>query len=174
MLLSFGASRPCTLLSIHLLRGSGVEIRLRCPVLDLLSGLSLPGRDRSSSSRDQGRHAWIATMSNSSTSELGKERNGYADKEVAEPHLTEAQEDLIEAGDPPFTEKDDEEVAGDADGDADGALSRVSSRPSVNNIKSVPNGGLRAWLQVLSSFFVFFNTWGIINAVCLPYHCHHM
>ncbi|OOF98852.1 hypothetical protein ASPCADRAFT_162625 [Aspergillus carbonarius ITEM 5010] len=28
---------------------------------------------------------------------------------------------------------------------------------------SPPNGGLRAWLQVLASFFLFFNTWGVIN-----------
>ncbi|KIA75822.1 hypothetical protein HK57_00436 [Aspergillus ustus] len=27
-----------------------------------------------------------------------------------------------------------------------------------------PNGGIRAWLQVLGSFFLFFNTWGIINS----------
>ncbi|EME77224.1 uncharacterized protein MYCFIDRAFT_191418 [Pseudocercospora fijiensis CIRAD86] len=33
----------------------------------------------------------------------------------------------------------------------------------LNNIKSVPNGGLWAWLQVLGSFFLFFNTWGIVN-----------
>lgn len=39
----------------------------------------------------------------------------------------------------------------------------ASSKPSVNNIKSVPNGGLTAWLQVMSSFFLFFNTWGTVN-----------
>ncbi|KAK4493942.1 hypothetical protein PRZ48_015128 [Zasmidium cellare] len=39
----------------------------------------------------------------------------------------------------------------------------ASSKPSVNNIRSVPNGGLTAWLQVLVSFFLFFNTWGIVN-----------
>jgi len=26
-----------------------------------------------------------------------------------------------------------------------------------------PNGGFTAWLQVLSSFFIFFNTWGVLN-----------
>jgi len=30
---------------------------------------------------------------------------------------------------------------------------------SVNNINSVPNGGLKAWLQVLGAFFLMFNTW---------------
>ena len=27
-----------------------------------------------------------------------------------------------------------------------------------------PDGGLTAWLQVLAGFFIFFNTWGLINA----------
>ncbi|WFD00411.1 hypothetical protein MYAM1_003160 [Malassezia yamatoensis] len=29
---------------------------------------------------------------------------------------------------------------------------------------SIPDGGLTAWLQVLGSFFMFFNTWGVVNA----------
>jgi hypothetical protein len=29
----------------------------------------------------------------------------------------------------------------------------------VNDISSVPNGGLRAWLQVAGSFVLFFHTW---------------
>jgi MFS family permease len=37
------------------------------------------------------------------------------------------------------------------------------SNPSATNIKHVPNGGLWAWLQVVSSFFLFMNTWGVIN-----------
>jgi hypothetical protein len=39
----------------------------------------------------------------------------------------------------------------------------VSKTHSVNNVNSIPNGGLRAWLQVAGSFFLFFNSWGIIN-----------
>lgn len=35
---------------------------------------------------------------------------------------------------------------------------------SVNNISSIPNGGLRAWLQVLGSFFLFFNTWLVLSS----------
>ena len=27
----------------------------------------------------------------------------------------------------------------------------------------VPNGGTKAWLQVLGSFFLFFNTWGMLR-----------
>ncbi|KZF25870.1 putative MFS monocarboxylate transporter [Xylona heveae TC161] len=32
---------------------------------------------------------------------------------------------------------------------------------NINN--AIPNGGLQAWLQVLGAFFLFFNSWGIIN-----------
>jgi hypothetical protein len=30
---------------------------------------------------------------------------------------------------------------------------------SNNQINEIPNGGLKAWLQVLGSFFLFFNSW---------------
>ncbi|RAK96110.1 major facilitator superfamily protein [Aspergillus ibericus CBS 121593] len=65
---------------------------------------------------------------------------------VGEPTMTIAQQDHI--------------LPTDSEG-SDGqsrpqALSDCGSTP--------PNGGLRAWLQVLASFFLFFNTWGIINA----------
>lgn len=46
-------------------------------------------------------------------------------------------------------------------------LSLKSSAPpvdSVNDTLSIPDGGLTAWLQVLGSFFLFFNNWGLINA----------
>ncbi|KAF2203387.1 MFS general substrate transporter [Delitschia confertaspora ATCC 74209] len=39
----------------------------------------------------------------------------------------------------------------------------ISVPPSVNNTSSIPNGGLKAWLQVLGSFFLFFNSWGVVN-----------
>jgi hypothetical protein len=31
-------------------------------------------------------------------------------------------------------------------------------------IQQIPNGGLQAWLQVLGSFVLFHNTWGVTNA----------
>ncbi|KAF2761059.1 putative monocarboxylate permease [Pseudovirgaria hyperparasitica] len=34
---------------------------------------------------------------------------------------------------------------------------------SANDVSLVPDGGLRAWLQVLGGFFLFFNSWGIVN-----------
>ena len=40
-----------------------------------------------------------------------------------------------------------------------GKLEKQSTKASVNNISSIPNGGFRAWLQVVGVFFLFFNTW---------------
>jgi hypothetical protein len=38
-------------------------------------------------------------------------------------------------------------------------VSKVNTRVSVNNTSQIPNGGTMAWIQVLGSFFLFFNTW---------------
>ena len=43
-------------------------------------------------------------------------------------------------------------------------LARESAQASTSTAlgsetKPIPNGGLRAWLQVLGTFFIFFNTW---------------
>lgn len=43
-----------------------------------------------------------------------------------------------------------------------GGLKKVKSKHSVRDAGSIPNGGLRAWLQVLGGFFLLFNSWGII------------
>ena len=97
-------------------------------------------------------------MSNTSVSDFEKDI-GF-DKETA-PHLSQQQEDLVEASEPPFTAETQD---GARNGENGAALEKVTSaKPSINNIKSVPNGGLKAWLQVLGSFFLFFNSWGIIN-----------
>jgi hypothetical protein len=40
--------------------------------------------------------------------------------------------------------------------------SAPTAKPSqghVNDLSSVPNGGLRAWLQVAGAFMLFFNSW---------------
>lgn len=39
------------------------------------------------------------------------------------------------------------------------AATKVSTRVSVNNTSQIPNGGFKAWMQVVGSFFLFFNTW---------------
>lgn len=35
-----------------------------------------------------------------------------------------------------------------------------SSTPEVKPARTIPNGGLQAWLQVVGAFFLYFNTWG--------------
>ncbi|KAI9713279.1 MAG: hypothetical protein M1828_001452 [Chrysothrix sp. TS-e1954] len=42
-------------------------------------------------------------------------------------------------------------------------LKKKQSKSSINNTSSIPNGGLKAWLQVAGAFMLFFNSWGIIN-----------
>lgn len=54
-----------------------------------------------------------------------------------------------------------DEAAVEAGGNEDQQL--ALNRPSVTNADSIPNGGMRAWLQVLGGFFLLFNSWGIIN-----------
>ena len=39
------------------------------------------------------------------------------------------------------------------------APTRTKSHASVNDVSSIPNGGLNAWLQVAGAFSLFFNTW---------------
>ena len=63
-------------------------------------------------------------------------------------------------------EKEEEHVTKD-DGEEEDpgnvALEPIRSKFSVRDAASIPNGGLWAWLQVLGSFFLLFNSWGIIN-----------
>ncbi|WPH02835.1 Hypothetical protein R9X50_00570300 [Acrodontium crateriforme] len=88
--------------------------------------------------------------------------SSHEEKEV--PRSTPGQEDLHEANEPPFTAQSDDIERGNVPYEGGAALeSVISAKPSVNNIKFVPNGGLTAWLQVLGSFFLFFNSWGIVN-----------
>ncbi|KAL5360115.1 major facilitator superfamily domain-containing protein [Aspergillus floccosus] len=37
------------------------------------------------------------------------------------------------------------------------------AKSSANDASFIPNGGWKAWLQVFGTFFIFFNTWGILN-----------
>jgi nitrogen fixation-related uncharacterized protein len=36
-------------------------------------------------------------------------------------------------------------------------------QPEAKDADEIPNGGLKAWLQVLGSFMLFFNTFGILK-----------
>ncbi|KAL8297749.1 hypothetical protein RB597_007229 [Gaeumannomyces tritici] len=40
------------------------------------------------------------------------------------------------------------------------AATEGAATPELDDI---PNGGLKAWLQVVGAFFIFFNSWGIVN-----------
>lgn len=96
-------------------------------------------------------------MSRSSASDLGKEaetRNINQHSNI-DHDLTTGQKELIEAAEPPFTERESDDKDEQDSNDLERVATKASSKPSVNNIKSVPNGGLWAWLQVVSSFFLF-------------------
>ena len=56
-------------------------------------------------------------------------------------------------------------------GDSHGADAEKAAAPAqaetkdIHNVSAVPNGGLKAWLQVAGSFFLAFNTWCALQAV---------
>ena len=53
-------------------------------------------------------------------------------------------------------DEDEDEVDATQGADAERV---VSKQPSVNNAAAIPNGGFKAWLQVVGAFFLFFNSW---------------
>lgn len=48
-------------------------------------------------------------------------------------------------------------------GEEDAVERQASLQPCVNDVESIPNGGLAAWLQVLGAFFLFFNSWYVFQ-----------
>ncbi|KAB2572588.1 Aspyridones efflux protein apdF [Lasiodiplodia theobromae] len=40
----------------------------------------------------------------------------------------------------------------------------VEPSNDIRNVDSVPNGGFTAWLQVAGAYFLFFNSWGVVNS----------
>jgi hypothetical protein len=44
-------------------------------------------------------------------------------------------------------------------------LEPSKSRPSINNAAAIPDGGLTAWLQVIGAFFLFFNSWYVLDPI---------
>ncbi len=46
---------------------------------------------------------------------------------------------------------------------SDAVDTKNDSPPAPPSNDGPPNGGLTAWLQVLGSFMLFFNTWGILK-----------
>lgn len=47
-------------------------------------------------------------------------------------------------------------------GKEQGSVNYVTAK-SPEPAAGPPNGGVQAWLQVLSAFFMFFNSWGLVN-----------
>jgi hypothetical protein len=39
------------------------------------------------------------------------------------------------------------------------AAPQTKAKADVNDLSSVPNGGFRAWIQVVGAFSLFFNSW---------------
>ncbi|TVY17341.1 Aspyridones efflux protein apdF [Lachnellula arida] len=58
----------------------------------------------------------------------------------------------------------------------DSSALKAALKPPESHVSSIPNGGLRAWLQVPGSFFLVFNTWGIVNSfgVFQTYYSLHL
>ncbi|KAG0651361.1 Aspyridones efflux apdF [Hyphodiscus hymeniophilus] len=46
---------------------------------------------------------------------------------------------------------------------ASSVVDNAADNAAVTACDAPPNGGLRAWLQVAGSFFLFFNSWGVVN-----------
>lgn len=66
--------------------------------------------------------------------------------------LPDDEENVLQSGDKrdvdKFASKDEEEKG---------------PQPEAKDADEIPNGGLKAWLQVLGSFMLFFNTFGILK-----------
>lgn len=92
-------------------------------------------------------------------SETSGKENDYGDKR--EDSDIEAQDDNVVEPLPQDEMNRDLALEGGIEGrPVHNALSKVKSKPdSVNNVSSIPNGGLRAWLQVAGAFVLFLNTW---------------
>ncbi|KAF6806654.1 monocarboxylate [Colletotrichum sojae] len=50
----------------------------------------------------------------------------------------------------------------DEESAVDGARTPSAGKPPAKPAAAPPNGGLKAWMQVLGSFFIYFNTWGLV------------
>jgi hypothetical protein len=104
-------------------------------------------------------------MSDSSFKEAARQSKRISN----DPYLTQQHQIIIGGSGPPYTGYDDSDIELNAAGQHQGRTSGTSRRQSrskrlsASNAGSVPNGGTIAWLQVLASFFLFFNSWGIIN-----------
>ncbi len=80
--------------------------------------------------------------------------NGGARKETGSPWSKDSAEEAD--GDDASQVRD-----GADEGDLESATRTrsTSGQPSARDVNSIPDGGMMAWLQVLGSFFLFWNSW---------------
>jgi len=89
--------------------------------------------------------------------ESERDHSTTASTDVEKDAYVHASDEENQGSNQPFQERTDAEQL---DGGAvEKTVTVKSANPSVNNINAIPNGGLRAWLQVLGAFFLFFNSW---------------
>jgi hypothetical protein len=110
-------------------------------------------------------------MSDSSFKEAARQSKRISN----DPYLTQQHQIIVGAPEPPFAGDNDSDIELNTAGQRHSLRQFPSNRQSANrlsasNIRSVPNGGTIAWLQVLASFFLFFNSWGIINTFGMFHH----
>jgi hypothetical protein len=79
----------------------------------------------------------------------------YIDKSFSSPWKHHIEE--VSSG----RQTDTETIGGDAESSSD--LERAPIPPPETGKNEVPNGGLDAWLQVVGSWVVMVDTWGLIN-----------
>lgn len=95
----------------------------------------------------------LSIHSSSSSSHRYSESRSVNDKNVAHGDGLQGQEDVVE-----FTKVDTKRGALRL------AISRISTKSSWKDPGPPPDGGLKAWTQVLMGHLVIMNTWGFINS----------
>ena len=69
-------------------------------------------------------------------------------------------------GNPPLDQRtlhEQDPEKGAPDGNTTGTDPHIQHKSASSSSEPPPNGGLKAWLQVVGGFVLFFNTWGILN-----------
>lgn len=78
------------------------------------------------------------------------------ESEPTEPYEEPFEEVSHQSSDTSATEADEKTKTEQQQEDG-GPIAKKTSKASVNNYNAIPNGGLRAWLQVAGGFMLFFN-----------------
>jgi hypothetical protein len=89
---------------------------------------------------------------------------------ISSHHVSRNQKEIDDFGEKPdaidednasLSQRDEEIAANgqEVDVEAGEPVKKVTTKHSVSNVASIPNGGALAWMQVVGAFFLFFNTW---------------